>query len=148
MSECVYKYNSTLALVIMKSRAEIATELYNDFIREIGEVSIAGEDKSDERTESVKHLLTARNKFESLMRLYKDMERSGPTLPSFGAAGAESKLVTPVTESKTVTSHSSSIETCIEKLSTAFELLATKGTRPIAGSGYGGAAGAERCKCC
>ena len=125
----------------MKSKAEIATELYNDFIKEIGEVSIAGEDKSVERTESVKHLLSARTKFESLMRLYKDMERSGPTLPSSGAAGADSKLVTPVTESKTVTSHSSSIETCIEKLSTAFELLATKGTRPIAGSGYGGAAG-------
>ncbi len=75
------------------------------------------------------------------MRLYKDMERSGPTLPSFGAAGAESKFVTPVIEPKTVTSHSSSIETFIEKRSTAFELLATQGTRPIAGSGYGGAAG-------
>ncbi len=63
------------------------------------------------------------------------------TLPSSGAACADSKLITPVTETKSVTSHSSKLETCIEKLSTAFELLTTKGTRPIAGSAYGGAAG-------
>ncbi len=62
------------------------------------------------------------------------MERSGSTLPSFAAVRADSKFVTPVTEPKSVTFHSSSIETCIGKLSTAFELLATEGTRPIAGS--------------
>ena len=94
----------------MKSRAEIATELYNDFIREIGEVSIAGDDKSDERSDSVKHLLTARSKFESLMRLYKDVERSGSTVPPSGAANADSKLFTPVAETKSVTSHSSKVK--------------------------------------
>ena len=115
-----------------KTKAEIATELYNDFIKEIGEISIAGEDKSDERLDSVKHLLSARRKFETLMRLYKESERSGSTLPSFGAASVNSKLMTPVKETKSVTSHSSKLETCIEKLSTAFELLTTNGTRPIA----------------
>ena len=114
-----------------KTKAEIATELYNDFIKEIGEVSIAGDDKSDERSDSVKHLLSARSKFETLMRMYKDSERSGSTLPSSGAASADSKFVTPVTESKSVISHSSKLETCIEKLSTAFELLTTKGTGPV-----------------
>ena len=117
-----------------KTKAEIATELYNDFIKEIGEVSIAGDDKSDERSDSVKHLLSARSKFETLMRMYKDSERSGSTLPSSGAASADSKFVTPVTDSKSVISHSSKLETCIEKLSTAFELLTTMGTRPVAGS--------------
>ena len=62
-----------------KTKAEIATELYNDFIKEIGEISIAGEDKSDERLDSVKHLLIARSKFKTLMRLYKESERSGST---------------------------------------------------------------------
>ena len=90
----------------MESRAGIATELYNDFIREIGEISIAGDDKSDVRSDSVKHLLTARSKFEFLMSLYKDGERSGSTLPSFGAAAADSKFFTPVTEAKSDTSHS------------------------------------------
>ena len=125
-----------------KSKAEVAKDLYNEFIREIGEVAIAGDDESDVRNESVKHLLTARSKFESLMRLLKDTERSGSTLPSIvGDASADSKYSTPTTDVKSVTSHSSKLETCIEKLSTAFELLTTKGTRPVAGSGYGGAAG-------
>ena len=94
----------------MKSKAEIATELYNDFIKEIGEVSIGGEDKSDEKLDSVKHLLSARSKFESLMRLYKESERNGSTLPSFGAASADSKMSTHMTESKSVTSHLSMLE--------------------------------------
>ncbi len=72
--------------VMSKSRVELATDLYNDFIREIGEVAIAGDDKSDERTEPVKHLLSARSKFETLMRLYKDTERSGSTLSFSGGA--------------------------------------------------------------
>ena len=118
-----------------KSKAEVAKDLYNEFIREIGEVAIAGDDESDVRNESVKHLLTARSKFESLMRLLKDTERSGSTLPSIvGDASADSKYSTPTTDVKSVTSHSSKLETCIEKLSTAFELLTTKGTRPVAGS--------------
>ena len=65
----------------------------------MGEISIAGEDKSDERSNSVKHLLSARSKVETtLMRLYKESERSGSTLPSLGAASADSKFITPVTE--------------------------------------------------
>ncbi len=58
-----------------------------DFIREIGEVSItSGEDKSDERADSVKHLLRARSRIEALLRLYKDLECSGSTLPTAGDA--------------------------------------------------------------
>ena len=60
-----------------KSKAEIAAKLYNDFIREIGEISIAGDDKSEERSDSVKHLLSARSKFKTLMRLYKKSRRYG-----------------------------------------------------------------------
>ena len=118
-----------------RSKAEVAKDLYNEFVKEIGEVAIAGDDESDTRNESVKHLLTARSKFESLMRLLKDTERSGSTLPStVGDASADSKYSTPTTDVKSVISHSSKLETCIEKLSTAFELLTTKGTRPVAGS--------------
>ena len=42
-----------------KSKAEVAKDLYNEFIREIGEVAIAGDDESDIRNESVKHFLEA-----------------------------------------------------------------------------------------
>ncbi len=74
-----------------KSKVEIVKDFYNEFIREIGEVAIAGDDESDIRNESVKHLLTARSKFESLMRLSKDTERSGSTLPAIvGDASADS----------------------------------------------------------
>ena len=71
-----------------------------------------------------------------MRRLFKDTERSGSTLPSIvgDASAADSKYSTPTTDIKSVISHSSKLETCIEKLSTAFELLTTKGTRPIAGS--------------
>ncbi len=124
---------------VAKSKVEIAKDLYDEFIREIGE---AGDDESDIRNESVKHLLTARSKFESLMRLYKDTERTGSAKPAIvGDASADFKLSTLTTDVKSVTSHSSKLETWIEKLSTAFELLTTKGTRPVAESGYGGSAG-------
>ncbi len=85
---------------MIKSKAEIPAELHNDFIREVGEISILGDDKYDKRSDSVKHLLTARSKFEFLMRLYKDVERSEPTLPCRGGASADSKMWTPVTEFK------------------------------------------------
>ena len=51
-----------------KSKVELAKDVYNEFIKEIGQVAIAGDDESDIRNESVKHLLTARSKFESLMQ--------------------------------------------------------------------------------
>ena len=54
--------------IMSRSKAEVAKDLYNEFIREIGEVAIAGDDESDIRNESVKHLLTARSRLESLMR--------------------------------------------------------------------------------
>ena len=42
-----------------RSKAEVAKDLYNEFIKEIGEVAIAGDDESDTRNESVKHLPSA-----------------------------------------------------------------------------------------
>ena len=117
-----------------KSKAELASDLLSAFMGEIHEITLSGGDVSLERKQSMKHLLAMKEQMERMFLLVDDVERSGSTLPFKGADCVDASGIKDASDEKFVTSHSSKIENCIEKLSSAFELLATKGSRPIVGT--------------
>jgi hypothetical protein len=118
-----------------KSRSEIALDLFKEFDSVLGEVSLGAKVDSDEYRDSIDKLLSAKKRVEELVVLVRDMERSGSTLPSSGGAAATETPVKPTTNVKSVVKPVESLDTCIEKLSTACKLLTETATRPVSASG-------------
>ena len=118
---------------MFKSKAELASDLMSAFMSEIKEITLLSDSESFEKEQSMKHIISAKQMMERMFLLVDDGERDGSTLPRMGADGVDAYGVKVERDDRFVTSHPSKIENCIEKLSSAFELLATKGSRPLAG---------------
>ena len=58
-----------------KSKAELASDLLSAFMSEIKEITLFGYDESFEKQQSMKHLISAKEKMERMFLLVDDGER-------------------------------------------------------------------------